>query len=201
MKEVMLKAHEIAKAIETGPYKLKLAAGLRQAWSEWRNEKMLDSLKNMSTEELENLINKATKILGEKKRANVNEFEFEFSATCDPRKGKPFVARLYWGEKDGKQGVQRDFFDLDRQWGKKEITVSGTYKAKAGDIVEKRTGGSWKNDYRAWYYISENAEEICVADIDNSEDKARVVEYLKGKITAEELTKAIRPTGSLNPGK
>ena len=143
---------------------------------------MMD-LKNMTIEELKELISEANKVLAEKKRYESKEFEFEFSATCDPRKGTPYVARLYW--QDGK--LQRDFYDLNRQWGKKEITVSGTYKAKAGDVIEQRSGGSWKNDYRAWYLVTEGGEQIKVADIDNSKEKARVTEYLQGKISAAEL--------------
>ena len=143
---------------------------------------MMD-LKEMTIRELEELISEANKVLAEKKRSESKEFEFEFSATSDPRKGKPYVARLYW--QDGK--LQRDFYDLDRQWGKNEVTVSGTYTAKAGDIIEQRWGGSWKNDYRAWYLVTEDGEQVKVADIDNSEEKARVAEYLQGKITAKEL--------------
>ena len=76
---------------------------------------------------------------------------------------------------------------MSRQWGKKEITVSGTYKARAGDIIERRWGGSWKNDYRAWYLVTAAGEQVMVANIDSSKDKAKVTEYLQGKITAEEL--------------
>ena len=141
------------------------------------------NLKNMTIQELEELISEANRILTEKKRYESKEFEFEFSATSDPRKGKPYVARLYW--QDGK--LQRSFYDLNRQWGKKEITVSGTYKARVGDIIEQRSGGSWKNDYRSWYLVTEEGELVVVADIDNSKDKAKVTEYLQGKIKAEEL--------------
>jgi len=140
-------------------------------------------LKNMTIQELEKFISEAGKVLAEKKRYESNEFEFEFSATSDPRKGKPYVARLYW--EDGK--IQRSFYDLNRQWGKKEITVSGTYRAKAGDIIEQRSGGSWKNDYRTWYLVTADGEQIAVADIDNSKEKAKVIEYLQNKISAEEL--------------
>ena len=141
------------------------------------------NLKNMTIQELENLIAEAGKVLAEKKRYESKEYEFEFSATSDPRKGKPYVARLYW--EDGK--LQRSFYDMSRQWGKHEITVSGTYKAKAGDIIEIRSGGSWKNDYRAWYLVTEGGEQVMVADINDSKDKAKVTEYLQGKIKAEEL--------------
>jgi len=137
----------------------------------------------MTIQELEELIAEANRILTEKKRYESNEFEFEFSATSDPRKGKPYVARLYW--QDGK--LQRSFYDMSRQWGKHEITVSGTYKAKAGDIIEIRSGGSWKNDYRSWYLVTADGEQVMVADINDSKEKARVTEYLQGKIKAEEL--------------
>ena len=140
-------------------------------------------LKNMTIQELERLISEAGKVLAEKKRYESNEFEFEFSATSDPRKGKPYVARLYW--EDGK--IQRSFYDMNRQWGKHEITVSGTYKARVGDIIEQRSGGSWKNDYRSWYLVTADGKQVMVADIDNSEQKMRVTEYLQGKISAEEL--------------
>ena len=145
---------------------------------------MFENIKNMSIEELERLITEANKVLAEKKRSEAKEFVFEFSATSDPRKGKPYVARLYW---DGK--LQRSFFNLNRQWGKNEVTVSGTYTANAGDIIERRWGGSWKNDYRAWYLVTEDGEQIKVADIDNSKEKARVTEYLRGNTSATELLK------------
>jgi len=140
-------------------------------------------LKEMTIRELEELIAEAGKVLAEKKRSESEGFTFEFSATSDPRKGKPYVARLYW--QDGK--LQRSFFDLNRQWGKKELTVSGTYKARVGDVIERRSGGSWKNDYRAWYLITEDGDQVMVADIDSSKEKARVTEYLQGKISAAEL--------------
>ena len=97
-------------------------------------------LREMTIRELEELISEANKALAEKKRSESEEFEFEFSATNDPRKGMPYVARLYW--QDGK--LQREFFDLHKEWGKKEVTVSGTYKAKTGDIIEIRTGEAGK---------------------------------------------------------
>lgn len=139
-------------------------------------------LKEMTIQELEKLISEANRVLAEKKRSESEGFIFEFSATSDPRKGAPYVARLFW--QDGK--LQRAFYSLNKQWGKNEVTVSGTYTAKAGDIIECRRGASWKNDYRSWYLVTAGGEQIMVADIDNSKEKARVTEYLQGKIKAEE---------------
>ena len=143
---------------------------------------MFENLESMGIQELEELIKKATELIAKKRRSD-KEFTFSFQATNDPRKGKPFVARLYW--QDGK--IQREFFDLHQEWGKKEVTISGTYIARPGDIIEKRWGGSWKNDYRAWFFITDDGREIQVADIDESAKKARVAEYLQGKISANEL--------------
>jgi len=140
------------------------------------------NLKKLSNEELEELFNSIKKELEERKPKT--EFTFDFEATNDPRKGIPYVARLFIDD-SGK--LQRRFFNMSKNYGKKEVTISGKYTAKTGDIIEIRTGGSWKNDYRAWYYISENGEQLHVADIDNSRKKAKVEKYLKGEITAKEL--------------
>lgn len=138
----------------------------------------------MSTEELEQLVELIKAEIEARKPKD--EFTFTFEATNDPRKGVPFVARLTY--KDGK--IQREFFNLSKVYGKKQVTVSGTYTAKAGDIIEKRTGGSWKNDYRAWYLVTETGQEILVAGIDNSKKKLQVEKYLKGEITMEQLKNA-----------
>ena len=140
------------------------------------------NLKNLSNEELQELFNSIKKELEERKPKT--EFTFNFEATNDPRKGIPYVARLFVDD-NGK--LQRQFFNMSKNYGKKEVTISGKYTAKAGDIIEIRTGGSWKNDYRSWYCITEDGEKILVADIDNSQEKAKVEKYLKGEITAKEL--------------
>lgn len=140
------------------------------------------NLKNLSNEELEELLNSIKKELEERKPKT--EFTFDFEATNDPRKGIPYVAKLFI---DDNRKLQRQFFNMSKNYGKKEVTIFGNYTAKAGDIIEIRTGGSWKNDYRSWYLITENGEKIKVADIDDSQKKAKVEKYLKGEITAKEL--------------
>jgi len=114
-------------------------------------------------------------------------YEYEFNETADPRKGIPYVARLVY--KNGK--IEREFYNMNRAWGKNSITVSGKYTARIGDIIEKRIGASWKNDYRYWYIILDNGEEVKVADISNSREKMVVIEYLKGNIPYEEFKKEI----------
>ena len=111
-------------------------------------------------------------------------FTFEFDATADPRKGHPYVARLTGIDSEGK--FEREFFELERTYGKKEVTVSGSYTAKAGDMLEIRVGGSWKNDYRG-YYLVYDGKEVHLGDTSESRVTAQVKKYLRGDITAKDF--------------
>jgi hypothetical protein len=114
--------------------------------------------------------------------------KFDFEVTLDPRKhGSPYAAKLVW--KDGK--LQREFYDLKRQYGKKEVTVWGTFEAEDGDVIEMREGSSWKNDYRNWYLVL-NGELHFLTDIDDSEKKRVVIDYISGDITMEEMVAALK---------
>lgn len=140
-------------------------------------------LEAMEVADLEALIILAQEVLAEKKRGR-EEFEFNFEATSDPRKGVPYVAFLKI--RNGK--LEREFVNnMTKTWGRKEVTVAGRYRARAGDVVEIRTGGSWKNDYRAWYVVSPDGKLVRAADIQDSAAKLRVERYLRGEIGAEEL--------------
>lgn len=140
-------------------------------------------LEAMSIDELMALKSKIDDIINNKKDQLSEEYTFEFEATSDPRKGTPYVARLFI---DSENKLSREFFDLQRQYGKNVVTVAGKYKAKDGDIIEERQGGSWKNDYRYWYLIFNN-KKIKVADIDNSSQKMQVEKYMRSEITIEKL--------------
>ena len=144
---------------------------------------MAQDLEKLSNEELEQLIAEAKRILAERARAAEPVYRFEFEATNDPRKGTPYVARLRIGP-NGK--IEREFYDLDRQYGRREVTVSGTYEAREGDVIEIRNGGSWSRDYRSWYLVHDGQLHE-VASIHSSKDKARVVAYMRGEIPLEDL--------------
>ena len=64
----------------------------------------MNNLENMSIQELEQLKSEIENIIRSKKSAQAQEFTFAFDATNDPRKGKPYVARLYWA--DGKLPIR-----------------------------------------------------------------------------------------------
>ena len=143
---------------------------------------MVEKINEMSIEELEGLVEVIKNKIKER-RTKKQEFSFKFAASGDPRKGKPYVARLIHSD----EKLKREFFNLERSWGKNSLTISGEYTARAGDIIEKRVKATWKNDYRYWYLITENGEEVKVAEIDSDTDKSQVIKYLKGEISASEL--------------
>lgn len=138
---------------------------------------------DMSLKELEELKLEIEEEIKQRKIAESGEYEFEFRYSNDPRKSTPYAARLFLDENDK---IERDFFDLNREYGKNSVAVYGTYTAKDLDIIEERHGGSWKKDHRYWFLIHDG-EKIQVADINNASEKARVKEYMKGVITEEEL--------------
>jgi hypothetical protein len=147
-------------------------------------EEIAQLLEEMTIEELEELIAYASGVLRRKKESSPRKekYRFDYEVTLDPRKGFPYVARLVW--KDGK--VEREFYSLKKQYGKKQVTVWGTFEASDGDIIEMRTGASWRNDYRAWYLVY-RGKLYFLSDISDSRRKAIVVDYLSGEITMGDL--------------
>jgi hypothetical protein len=115
-------------------------------------------------------------------------YKFSYEVTVDPRKhGAGYVAKLVW--KDGK--VQRQFYDLKRQYGKKTVTTWGTFEAEDGEVIEMREGASWKNDYRNWYLVL-NGKLYHLADIDDATKKRFVIDYLSGDITMQQMIDALK---------
>ena len=148
------------------------------------SEEIAQLLEEMSVEELEELIAYANGVLRRKKGSlsHKKKYMFDFEVTMDPRKGFPYVARLVW--KDGK--VEREFYSLKRQYGKKQVTVWGTFEADEGDVIEMRTGASWKNDYRAWYLVHKGGLYF-LTWTSEARGKKVVIDYLSGEISMEEL--------------
>lgn len=147
-------------------------------------EEILAAIKTLPEETLQEI--KEAIVAELKERMTQSQtFEFTVEFTNDPRKGVPFVALLKWDPKEKK--VVRNYFDLEKTWGKKQVTVRGTFMAHPFEVIEMREGGSWKNDYRYWYVVSPDGKLIQVAYIGNSTEKARVISYLRGEISYEEL--------------
>lgn len=71
----------------------------------------------------------------------------------DPRKhGGPYAALLAV-DKTGK--LVREFLDLPRFFGKRTVRLDGVIDLPTGAIIEMRVDGSWKNDYRLYYEVTE----------------------------------------------
>lgn len=143
------------------------------------------NLETLTVEQLEDLIDRAQTILATRQRATADVFNFTFDETNDPRKGVPYVARLVWNETEKK--IDREFVDLQKSYGRKSVTISGEYTARVGEIIEQRVGGSWNNDYRDWYVVTDAGELERVTGHDDSRGKMRVEKYLRRQITLTEL--------------
>ena len=116
----------------------------------------------------------------------MTKYKFYYEATIDPRKGYPYVAKLVW--RDGK--LEREFYNLKREYGKKRVTVWGHFTAEDGDVIEMREDASWKNDYRNWYLVYKG-KLYYLADASNSQRKRYVIDYLSGDLTMEEMLSAL----------
>ncbi|MFX1499454.1 MAG: hypothetical protein ACFFDH_00665 [Promethearchaeota archaeon] len=186
MKLIFMVAHRIAKNLKENfdiDYNTQVNINVKFLINLINKGEMKMLLENLSLEELRELNQKVTAKIAEKEAENKTEFTFSFDYTNDTRKGTPYAAKLVY--KDGK--VNREFFSLSKEYGKKEVTVSGNYNAKVGEIIEIREGGSWKNDYRYWYLVKENGQLEKVADIDDSKRKALVTKYLRNEIKSSDL--------------
>lgn len=149
-------------------------------------DQIIEEAKKLSMTEIENLIVDLQRVISELqnlKNSRRKTYTFKVEATVDPRKhGKPYVAKLVL--QDGK--IQREFYNIPILYGKKEVTMSGEYTASEGDLIEIREGGSWKNDYR-YVYIVQEGKLVKVANSTDSRQMAKVLQYLKGEISVDEL--------------
>ena len=145
----------------------------------FEREETQEILEGVKTENLKDLI----RILQEEvdKRENrTKEYEFEFEGTGRKRT-QPYVARIII--KNGR--IEREFKKLFRQWQGKDVYVYGKYTASVGQIIEKRLND---NDERYWYLICEDGSEREVANYHDLKERQKVIDYLKGKISVEELS-------------
>ena len=101
----------------------------------------------------------------------------------------PYAARLFV---IGGGNIDRVFFDMGLFWGKNELTVSGSYDAKPGEIIEERHGGTAKNPDVHWYLILDSGEKKFLGNgKTNSRLRQRVTTYLRGSLTDAEFLAAV----------
>ena len=144
----------------------------------FESEEIQEILEGVKTENLKELI----RILQEEvdKRENRRkEFEYEFEGVGS-RRNQPYVAQIIL--KNGK--IERNFKKLFRQWQGKNIYVYGKYTATSGQIIEKRINDS---DERYWYLVCDDGNEKRVANYHNLKERQKVIDFMKGKVSIEEL--------------
>ena len=144
----------------------------------FESEEIQEILEGVKTENLKELI----KFLQEevdKREGRRKEFEFEFEAE-GTRRSQPYVAQITI--KNGK--VERNFKRLYKQWQGRSVYVYGKYTASSGQVIEKRLND---NDERFWYLVQDDGKEKIVANYHNLKERQKVIDYLKGNISAEEL--------------
>ena len=146
-------------------------------------EEVLEILEEVELEDIKRIIRLFEK--AKKRKEGGKKYKFKFDATGH-RRMKPYVAKLLVEE--GK--LERKFMDLIFEQNGSSVRVYGEYKAEAGDIIEKRLNGS-RNDERYWYVVTEEGEEVEVANIKNKTEKKRVIDYLKGEIKLNELLESV----------
>ncbi len=143
-------------------------------------------LEELSTEELEALKTEIERLLKERANANKNAYEIEVSITADPRKWKPYIAKLVIDSNTAK--LVREFYELPRTYGKHSITIFGKIQAKDGDVIEIREGGSWQNEYR-YAYIVKGGKLVKICDHRDSKCYSNIVKYLLGELEENNLIK------------
>ena len=108
------------------------------------------------------------------------EREFVFTTRKAHVKYHPYVSRIVYT--DGK--IKRQFYKLNTKYEEGYIvTVHGTFKAKAGDIIEVRygEGGIF------WYIVDSKGRLTLYTRYEHEEGKREVVRYLKGELSLKDL--------------
>ena len=73
-------------------------------------------------------------------------------------------------------------------WGKREVTVKGTYEARPGEIIEEQHGGTAKNPDRCCYLILKDSKHEALGNMrSDSRLQSRIRRCLPGRINADEL--------------
>ena len=114
-------------------------------------------------------------------------FRFEFRTQCE-RKDRPFVARVTWDTEA--KSLARGFYAI-------QITPVGrfgavgecTFDAAIGDIVEVKRGETKDREYRGFYLVVPTGYLILVAIADEVDDALKVVQYVAGQASPQDLAK------------
>ena len=155
---------------------------------------ILRQAKELDVDIVERLIQSLQEMVREKRnkqKEEVNkkkEFIFKFDVTFCPSERQVYAGKAFVSS-DGflRPQIFKSLKTRIARNKKDKLRTKGEYRACAGDIIVKRLGGDWKTDKKYWYLVTEDGKEVQVALYNNKEQQQRVIEYLKGKITMNEL--------------
>ena len=115
----------------------------------------------------------------------VFSYDFEATERTHGTAVMPYAARLFVAPG---VNIDRTFFAMDRFYGKNDITVSGTYEATPGEIIEERHGGTIENPDVRWHLILDSGEKKFLGNgKTDSRLRQRVTKYLRRNLTAADL--------------
>ena len=157
---------------------------------------ILRQVKELDTDLVERLIQSLQEIVREKRNkqkeevSKKKEFTFRFDVTFCPSERQVYAGKAFVSP-DGylRSQIFKTLKTRIARNKKDKLRTKGEYKACAGDIIVKRLGGDWKTDKEYWYLVTEDGKEVQVASYKSQEEQQKVIEYLKGKITMNELIK------------
>lgn len=147
----------------------------------------------LSLEQLKELHKKVSKQLFLREEIESHAFKFDSIGPAEPRM-RPFVARL---KLEG-DGIGRFFFGLKSQhYGSDRLRVTGTYKTFTGAVIEKRMGPEQEGQNQTWarYIVDADGQEVFLGLRHDEELEARVIDYLRHNLTAEDLAASRKQQG------
>ena len=114
-------------------------------------------------------------------------FRFEFRTQCE-RKDRPFVARVTWDTET--KSLARGFCAIQSTpVGRFGAVGECTFDAAVGDIVEVKRGETKDREYRGFYLVVPKGYLILVAIADEVDDALKVVQYVAGQASPQDLAK------------
>ena len=107
-------------------------------------------------------------------------FKFTFEASTDDLSPFPHVALVTW--KREWNMLYKKTFPFQEYPSDNEVLVVAEYTARPGNIIEKQT-----RKHRSWYLVTEEGDEVKVADALNDGHREKIARYLRGEVPVEKL--------------
>ena len=156
--------------------------------------KILQQAQDLDIDIIEGLIQSLHRLVKRKKeeiKQRKKEFIFEFEAIFGTSEPEPFIGKAFISS-DGYLRTQYYRGMRIRKLPKKDkFKAKCEYVAAVGDIIYKRVGGSLDKPKERWFLITGDGQEKEVASNDKQEEKQRVIDYLRGNITMNELERRV----------